>query len=96
MADGGANSIDPVTVAVTFKVKPGREAEFERWAHEITSASSKYPGHLGASWMRSGAAYHVVYRFADHARFHDWLSRRNVPVSSRDSVPLPRLRKTNT
>lgn len=63
---------DPVTIAVTFDVKPGHEAEFERWAHDITIASAKYPGQLGASWIRHGGSYHVVYRFTDHARFHDW------------------------
>ncbi|MFY9615606.1 MAG: antibiotic biosynthesis monooxygenase [Candidatus Dormiibacterota bacterium] len=63
---------DPVTVAVTFHVKPGHTAEFETWAHEITDASARYPGHLGASWVRSGGAYHVIYRFADHALFKGW------------------------
>jgi antibiotic biosynthesis monooxygenase (ABM) superfamily enzyme len=66
------SEIDPVTIAVTFKVKPRREGDFERWAHDITVAASKFPGHLGASWMRAGATYHVVYRFAGHALFHDW------------------------
>src|ERR1700730_13157064 len=63
---------DPVTVAVTFHVKPGHTAEFETWAHEITDASARYPGHLGASWVQSGGAYHVIYRFADHALFKGW------------------------
>jgi len=61
-----------VTVAVTFHVKPGHGPEFERWAHDITEASAKYPGHLGASWVRSGGAYHLIYRFADHALFQGW------------------------
>jgi uncharacterized protein len=70
--DSSPHEIDPVTIAVTFKVKPRREGDFEQWAHDITIAASKYPGHLGASWIRSGATYHVIYRFADHALFHDW------------------------
>jgi uncharacterized protein len=63
---------DPVTIAVTFHVKPGRGAEFERWAHDITIAAARYPGHLGGSWVRTAGAYHVIYRFANDAMFHDW------------------------
>jgi uncharacterized protein len=47
-------------------------AEFEDWAHEITVASANYPGHLGASWVRSRDNFQVTYRFADDALFHDW------------------------
>lgn len=61
-----------MTIVVTFHVRPGQMAEFEDWAHEITVASAKYPGHLGASWVRSGDIFHVTYRFADDALFHDW------------------------
>ena len=65
-------SSGPVTVAVSFQVKAGREADFELWTREITTAASKYPGYLGATWVGSGSTYHVVYRFAEHALFHDW------------------------
>src|SRR2546428_134468 len=47
---------EAITVAVTFRVMPGQNAAFERWAHEITMASRQYPGHLG---------------HADHARRGD-------------------------
>jgi uncharacterized protein len=63
---------DPVTVAVTFSVMPGQNAAFERWAHEITVASQQFSGHLGASWLREGGTYHVVYRFASPALFNAW------------------------
>ena len=63
---------EAITVAVTFRVMPGQNAAFERWAHEITMASRQYPGHLGASWLRSGGTYHVVYRFATPALFNAW------------------------
>ena len=67
-----ANEVGPVTIAVTFSVKPRHDAEFERWARDITEAALKYPGNLGASWMRLGPIYHVVYRFADHLLFDAW------------------------
>ncbi len=63
---------DPVTVVATFRVAPGREADFELWAHEITAAASSFPGHLGASWVRSKGRYQVIYRFADHSLFNAW------------------------
>jgi len=62
----------PVTVAVSFQVNPGREADFENWTRDITAAAGRYPGYLGATWVRSGSTFHVVYRFDDHSLFHDW------------------------
>src|SRR5438093_2287978 len=63
---------DPVTVVATFRVAPGRDADFELWAHEITVAAAEFPGHLGASWVRSKGRYQVIYRFADPSLFSDW------------------------
>ena len=31
------------------RVRPGREADFETWAHGIVAAARQFPGHLGAS-----------------------------------------------
>src|SRR5829696_2067310 len=39
----------PVTVLYSRRVKPGREADFESWAHGIVAASRQFPGHLSAS-----------------------------------------------
>jgi antibiotic biosynthesis monooxygenase (ABM) superfamily enzyme len=61
-----------VSIAVAFHVRPGRIREFEDWAHQITVASARYPGHLGASWVRDGDTFHVAYRFEDDAQFHAW------------------------
>ena len=71
-ASPATTGTDPVSIVVTFHVRSGHMAEFEDWAHEISVASAKYPGHLGASWMRSGDIFRVAYRFADDALFHDW------------------------
>ncbi len=79
-SDSGTESASPtssradeaITVAVTFRVMPGQNVAFERWAHEITVASRQYPGHLGGTWLRSGGMYHVVYRFATPALFNSW------------------------
>src|SRR5438046_10378102 len=62
---------DPVTVVATFRVAPGRDADFELWAHEITVAAAEFPGHLGASWVRLKGRDQVIYRFADPSLFSD-------------------------
>jgi antibiotic biosynthesis monooxygenase (ABM) superfamily enzyme len=66
------DSADPVTIVATFRVKPGHDADFARWAHDITEASAQFPGHLGASWLGSNGRYQVVYRFSNDMLFHDW------------------------
>lgn len=64
--------ISPVTIVATFRVAPGREADFEQWAHDITESAAAFPGHMGATWMRSGGRYQVTYRFTDIGRFNNW------------------------
>ncbi|HEY9376528.1 MAG TPA: antibiotic biosynthesis monooxygenase [Jiangellaceae bacterium] len=61
----------PVTVTLSRSVVPGREAEFQRWASQLTEVASGFPGFLGAGLLLPGPAggdWHVVYRFdsADH------------------------------
>ncbi len=72
MSDPSESTANPVTVAVGFQVKPGRLLDFERWAHDITEVASGFPGNQGASWVRTGGDYHLVYRFATHSLFHAW------------------------
>lgn len=69
------STTEPVTVIFTWKVAPGREAEFEQWAHGITNAASKYQGHLGASWLRPAPGsheYHTVLKFDTLENFTIW------------------------
>jgi antibiotic biosynthesis monooxygenase (ABM) superfamily enzyme len=66
---------DPVTAVFSRRVKPGREAEFEDWAHAVIEAATRYPGHLGASVLHEPGSpyYHVVYKFTDRDRFRAWV-----------------------
>lgn len=67
---------EPVTVVFTWRVARGREPEFEEWAHDITSAATRSPGHLGSTWLRPQGAdrtYHTVLRFTDSRRLAAWL-----------------------
>jgi hypothetical protein len=67
-------STDPVTAVFSRQVRPGREAEFEDWAHGVIGASTRWPGHLGASVLHEPGSpwYHVVYKFTDRDRFRAW------------------------
>ena len=65
----------PVTVLYSRRVKPGREADFEAWAHGIVAASRQFPGHLSASVLDdpSDREYHVLFSFADRKSLGAWL-----------------------
>jgi uncharacterized protein len=67
-------STDPVTAVFSRRVKPGREGEFEDWAHGVIGVATRWPGHLGASVLHEPGSpwYHVVYKFTDRDRFRAW------------------------
>lgn len=57
------------------RVKPGREADFEAWAHGVNTAAHHFPGHVSASVLDVPGTpeYHVLYTFADRASLDAWL-----------------------
>lgn len=65
-APGG--DADPVTVVITRRVKPGREADYEAWLAALQSASRGLPGYLGVTTQRPPPGgpreYVSVVRFA--------------------------------
>lgn len=66
---------EPVTVLYSRRVKPGREADFQAWAHGIVAASRQFPGHLGASVLDAPGSreYHILFSFADRESLRAWL-----------------------
>uniref|UniRef100_I2Q3M9 ABM domain-containing protein n=1 Tax=Desulfovibrio sp. U5L TaxID=596152 RepID=I2Q3M9_9BACT len=77
----------PFTVVVTWKIRPGQEAAFERWHQGLTREAAAFPGHLGMGFLRPeepGGDYVVIFRFdtlehlaaweTSEAR-RDWLHR---------------------
>jgi antibiotic biosynthesis monooxygenase (ABM) superfamily enzyme len=66
---------DPVTVLYSRRVRPGREADFETWAHGIVAAARQFPGHLGASVLGAPGSreYHILFSFADRRSLRVWL-----------------------
>jgi antibiotic biosynthesis monooxygenase (ABM) superfamily enzyme len=67
----------PVTVVFTWDVTPGREADFETWAHGVNDAATGFPGHRGATWLRAEGSrhrYYTVLNFIDEDRLDAWMS----------------------
>jgi antibiotic biosynthesis monooxygenase (ABM) superfamily enzyme len=68
---------EPVTVVVSRKVKPGREADYERWIKAVTEVALKYEGHLGMNVFRpqrAGDPYVLVYKFDSGEHLDAWLN----------------------
>ena len=57
------------------RVKAGRQADFEAWAHGVTTAARHFPGHLGASVLDAPGSrdYHILFTFTDRKRMQAWL-----------------------
>jgi hypothetical protein len=66
----------PVTVLVARRVKPGAEAAFEAFIHEIIAAAATFPGHLGAVVFRPHAPndheYRVIFKFDHMSNLRRW------------------------
>lgn len=72
-----APALEPVTVVVSRRVKPGKEAEYEAWIREITRIGLGYQGHLGMNVFRpqrAGDPYVLVYKFDSGAHLDKWLT----------------------
>ncbi|MEU6099342.1 antibiotic biosynthesis monooxygenase [Streptomyces flaveolus] len=70
-------STEPVTVVYTWEVTPGRETEFEQWAHGLERGAAGFPGHLGVTWLKpegDSHRYHAVVRFADTRSLDHWMT----------------------
>jgi antibiotic biosynthesis monooxygenase (ABM) superfamily enzyme len=68
--------VQPATVVFTWDVTPGREAEFETWAHGVNDAATDFPGHRGATWLRAEGSrhrYYTVLNFVDEDHLKTWM-----------------------
>ncbi|UGY90991.1 antibiotic biosynthesis monooxygenase [Streptomyces gobiensis] len=67
---------DQVSAVFTWNVEPGKDAEFERWAHGIHRAAAAFPGQQGVTWLRpdnGSRRYHAVVRFRDTESLERWM-----------------------
>ncbi|QQM28899.1 antibiotic biosynthesis monooxygenase [Martelella lutilitoris] len=66
----------PVTVQVSRRVRPGREADYEAWLHGIVEAAKDFPGHMGVNILKpsgkTGGGYVLIYRFDSFAHCEAW------------------------
>ena len=65
----------PLTVVVTWQVRPGCEAAFEAWRREIAAAALEFPGHMGINVIRPSTApgeYVVIFRFDTYEHLRAW------------------------
>ncbi|GAA4240605.1 hypothetical protein GCM10022254_65940 [Actinomadura meridiana] len=70
---------EPVTIVITWDVRPGRERDFEEWAEDLHRTASRYAGHQGATWLRAEGSrhrYYTVVNFADQESLDTWLGSR--------------------
>jgi len=65
----------PVTVSITRHLAPGHEAEMTSWLQAGTALAQRFPGFLGAGWVRpesDSETWHMLYRFADADSLKVW------------------------
>lgn len=66
---------EPVTVAITRRLDPQHEPEMVSWLQAGMSLAQRFPGFLGAGWVRpepTSDEWHMLYRFADPAALLEW------------------------
>ncbi len=67
----------PVTVSITRHVAPERQHEMVSWMAAGVGLAERFPGFLGAGWVRPEPAsetWHMLYRFADTGSLAGWES----------------------
>ena len=72
-----APHIEPVTVVISRRVKPGKEPDYEAWIKAITKIATAYQGHLGMNVFRpqrAGDPYVLVYKFDSGEHLDVWLN----------------------
>ncbi|MFD9903570.1 antibiotic biosynthesis monooxygenase [Streptomyces sp. NPDC059063] len=80
MTDAPRRAHDPgeqqVSAVYTWLVEPGREADFQEWAHGIQRVAGTFPGQQGVTWLRpegAGHRFHAVVRFRDTESLERWM-----------------------
>jgi len=63
MSDAAAIK-EPVKSVVEYRVRPGREAEFEGWIRRVIEAAGRQPGLEGSSVLTGGGSHFLLLRFA--------------------------------
>lgn len=74
--NASAEHKEPITVCVSRRIKPGKEAEYETWLKGISKAGSDFEGHMGVNVLRpspkTGGEYVLIYRFDNYEHARIW------------------------
>ena len=65
----------PITVSVTRHVEPAHAEQFRAWMQAGTSLAERFPGFLGAGWVRPSIdshEWHMLYRFDSPESLAGW------------------------
>lgn len=68
-----------VTVAITRRTKPEDERLMQAWVDAGTGMASRFPGFLGAGWVRpspGSSEWHMLYRFDSRGSLLLWEESR--------------------
>ncbi|WP_182524824.1 antibiotic biosynthesis monooxygenase [Nocardioides dongkuii] len=75
MSTATTTTAAPVTVSITRHLDPGHEAEMLSWVESGVTLAQRFPGFLGAGWVRpepGSEEWHMLYRFADPDALLAW------------------------
>lgn len=65
-----------ITVVVSRRVIPGKEAEFEQLSTAMTESAINFPGYLGATMFRpvtrDDPEYRIMFKFSSDAHLQNW------------------------
>jgi antibiotic biosynthesis monooxygenase (ABM) superfamily enzyme len=70
-----SESSGPVTVSISRRVTPGREADYEAWVQGITGRALTFPGHMGVNVICPTPPYTeyvTIFRFDSYQHSRDW------------------------
>jgi antibiotic biosynthesis monooxygenase (ABM) superfamily enzyme len=81
----------PVTVAITRRVRPEDERLMQAWVEAGTSLAQGFPGFMGTGWLRPGPGsreWHMLYRFDSRASLLLWEESRERTMWLRSAQDL--------
>lgn len=73
--DPSDSSSGPVTVSLSRRVVPGREADYEAWLRGITAEAVTFRGHMGVNVIRPtppSREYISIFRFDNYQHSRAW------------------------
>jgi len=81
----------PVTVAITRRVRPEDDRLMQAWVEAGTSLAQGFPGFMGTGWLRPGPGsreWHMLYRFDSRASLLLWEESRERTMWLRSAQDL--------